>query len=50
LPYFASALAGTDFSLQGLIRKLAADTKVRLHAVEFEEEHLYRNVNEPGDL
>jgi molybdenum cofactor guanylyltransferase len=47
---FARALAGTDFSLQRVIRKLAADEKVRLYAVPVEDEHLYRSVNEPGDL
>src|SRR6202023_1368638 len=50
LPYFTSALAGNDFSLQGLIRKLAAEQKVTLHAVAVEREHLYRSANEPGDL
>lgn len=50
LPYFASALAGTDFSLQGLVRKLAGDKKVRLYAVPVENEHLYRSTNEPGEL
>jgi molybdopterin-guanine dinucleotide biosynthesis protein A len=47
---FAAALAGTDFSLQGIIRKLAADEKVRLYAVPVKDEHLYRSVNEPSDF
>jgi hypothetical protein len=49
-PNFAATLAGTDFSLQRLIRELAAEKKVRLYAVPVEDEHLYRSVNEPGDL
>jgi molybdopterin-guanine dinucleotide biosynthesis protein A len=47
---FAAALAGTDFSLQGIIRKLAADEKVRLYPVPVKDEHLYRSVNEPSDI
>jgi molybdopterin-guanine dinucleotide biosynthesis protein A len=47
---FATALAGTDFSLQRIIRKLAADEKVRLYAVPVKDEHLYRSVNEPSNL
>jgi molybdenum cofactor guanylyltransferase len=47
---FAAALAGTDFSLQRIIRKLVADEKVRLYAVPVKDEHLYRSVNEPDDF
>jgi molybdopterin-guanine dinucleotide biosynthesis protein A len=47
---FATALAGTDFSLQRIVRKLAADEKVTLYAVPVEDEHLYRSVNEPSDF
>jgi molybdopterin-guanine dinucleotide biosynthesis protein A len=47
---FAAALAGPDFSLQRIIRKLAADEKVRLYAVPVQDEHLYRSVNEPDDF
>jgi len=47
---FATALAGTDFSLQRVIRELAAAEKVRLHAVPVENAHLYRSVNEPDDF
>jgi molybdopterin-guanine dinucleotide biosynthesis protein A len=47
---FAAALAGTDFSLQRIVRKLAADEKVRLYAVPDKDGHFYRSVNEPGDL
>ena len=44
---FATALAGADFSLQRVIRHLAAEKKVRLLAVPAEDEDLYRSVNEP---
>ena len=47
---FAAALAGTDFSLQRIIRKLVADEKVRLYVVPVKDEHLYRSVNEPDDF
>src|SRR3977135_2600279 len=39
---FSEALASADFSLQRVIRKLAADEKVRLHGVPVGNEHLYR--------
>jgi molybdopterin-guanine dinucleotide biosynthesis protein A len=48
--HFAEALAGADFSLQRVIRELAAAEKVRLFSVPAGDEHLYRSVNEPGDL
>jgi molybdopterin-guanine dinucleotide biosynthesis protein A len=47
---FADALSGTDFSLQRVIRKLAADGKVTLHAVPVENANFYRSVNEPDDF
>lgn len=47
---FAAALAGTDFSLQSLVRKLAAAGKVRLLPVAPEDENLYLNLNEPIDF
>jgi molybdopterin-guanine dinucleotide biosynthesis protein A len=47
---FAAALAGSDSSLQRVIRKLAADEKVRLLAVPAQDEYFYRSLNEPGDL
>jgi len=47
---FAAALAGTDFSLQRIIRKLAAEEKVRFFTVSAKDEHLFRSVNEPGDF
>ncbi|MDP9098231.1 MAG: molybdenum cofactor guanylyltransferase [Verrucomicrobiota bacterium] len=47
---FSAALAGPDFSLQRIIRKLAANEKVRLYAVPIEDEPLYRSVNKPSDF
>lgn len=47
---FAAALAGSDFSLQGVIRKLVAEEKVRLSAVPAQDEHFYRSMNELGSL
>jgi molybdopterin-guanine dinucleotide biosynthesis protein A len=47
---FAVALAGTDFSLQRVIRKLAAEKKVTLFAVPAQDEHFYRSVNEPSSV
>jgi len=47
---FATALAGTDFSLQRVVRKLAAEEKVRLLAVPAQDEYFYRSVNEPDDF
>jgi molybdopterin-guanine dinucleotide biosynthesis protein A len=49
-PAFAEALTGADSSLQTLVRKLAAEDKIRLLSVATRDEHLYRNVNEPGDF
>jgi hypothetical protein len=36
--------------LQRIIQKLAAREKVQLFAVPPKEQHLYQNVNEPGDF
>lgn len=47
---FAAALAGPDYSLQPLVRKLAAGGKVRFFSVLSQDEHLYRSLNEPADL
>jgi molybdopterin-guanine dinucleotide biosynthesis protein A len=47
---FASALAGRDFSLQGLVRNLAAANKIQIVSVLENDEPLYRNVNEPADF
>ena len=49
-PDFATALAGRDFSLQGLVRNLAAANKVQIISVSEQDEHLYSNVNEPDDF
>jgi molybdopterin-guanine dinucleotide biosynthesis protein A len=46
---FGAALAGRDFSLQTVIRNLAASGKVKLWPVAEEDAKLYRSVNEPGD-
>ena len=47
---FRGALAGSDSSLQPLVRQLAAIDKIKLWAVGKEGAHLYRSVNEPGDV
>jgi molybdenum cofactor guanylyltransferase len=47
---FTAALAGDDFSLQQLLRKLAAEDKIALLPVAKEAGHLYRSVNQPGDF
>jgi molybdopterin-guanine dinucleotide biosynthesis protein A len=49
-PDFNAALAGPDFSLQTLVRKLVAAGKVRMFAVPQEDEGLYRSINTPEDL
>lgn len=46
---FAAALAGSDYSLQRVIRKLAADGKVRLLPVPERDAQSYQNWNGPGD-
>jgi molybdenum cofactor guanylyltransferase len=46
-PDFAEALAGADFSLQRLVRRLAAEDIIRFLPVPARDEHLYRSVNEP---
>src|SRR2546423_12378617 len=47
---FRAALAGSDFSLQLIVRKLAATEKIILWPVAREAGHLYPSVNEPGDI
>jgi molybdopterin-guanine dinucleotide biosynthesis protein A len=47
---FVTALGGTDFSLQSIVRKLVAEEKLELFAVPVEDRHFYRSVNEPSDL
>jgi molybdenum cofactor guanylyltransferase len=47
---FQDALAGSDFSLQPLVRKLAEVRKISLWPVAEESAHFYRSVNEPSDF
>jgi len=47
---FQAALAGSDFSLQHLVRKMAAAGRIKLSPVAKEHAHLYRSVNETADL
>jgi molybdopterin-guanine dinucleotide biosynthesis protein A len=47
---FQAALSDSVFSLQPLVRKLAATGKITLWPVANEAAHLYRSVNEPCDL
>ncbi|HYJ03825.1 MAG TPA: molybdenum cofactor guanylyltransferase [Chthoniobacterales bacterium] len=49
-PDFASALAGPDYSLQSLVRQLAASGKVRLLPVPSEDEDLFLSLNKPSDF
>lgn len=47
---FRAALSGSDFSLQPLVRKLAATGKITFWPVAKEAVHLYRSVNDPDEL
>jgi molybdenum cofactor guanylyltransferase len=47
---FATALAGSDFSLQALIRNLARAGTIQTLNVAVEARGFYRSVNEPADL
>jgi molybdopterin-guanine dinucleotide biosynthesis protein A len=47
---FRAALAGSDFSLQSIVGKLAAAGKVRLRPLPETAAHLYQNWNEPDDF
>lgn len=47
---FVAALAGSDFSLQTLMKELLKTGKVRILAVADEERDSYRSVNGPKDL
>src|SRR5688572_11164715 len=47
---FAAALAGADFSLQTLVRKLEGAGQVRMVHVLPQDEHLYRSLNSPSEL
>jgi molybdopterin-guanine dinucleotide biosynthesis protein A len=50
VPEFVAALAGNDFSLQGLIGKLVAAGKMRTFLVPEQDQRLYLSLNEPNDL
>ena len=47
---FQNALAGNDFALQPLVRRLLAIGKLRPVEVRADETSLFRNLNEPEDL
>ena len=47
---FRRALAGSDFSLQSVVRKLAVTGKVKVRPVPEADARLYQNWNEPGDV
>jgi molybdenum cofactor guanylyltransferase len=47
---FHGALRDSFFSLQPLVRKLASRGRITLRPVRKRAGHLYRSVNEPGDL
>jgi molybdopterin-guanine dinucleotide biosynthesis protein A len=48
--HFRSALAGTDFSLQTVVRRLVESGKLREVCVKDQEKTLFLNVNEMADL
>jgi molybdenum cofactor guanylyltransferase len=47
---FEATLAGSVFSLQPVVRQLAATGRITLWAVAKDNAHLYRSVNEPSDF
>ena len=47
---FVTALSGSDFSLQRIVRRLSENGKVRLLAIAETKAHLYRSVNAPDDF
>lgn len=47
---FGAALSGHDFSLQRIVRKLAAAGKIRPVPISEAHARLYRSVNAPADL
>ena len=47
---FRTALAGTDFSLQNIVRQLVRSGKLREISVTKEERRLFRNVNNTADV
>ena len=50
LANFRGALSGTDFSMQTVARRLAAEGKLRVVPVTSQERNLFRNLNEPEDI
>ena len=50
LSEFLLSLDGDDFSLQRVARRLIDAGKLRVIKVRPDEEHCYRNLNEPADL
>ena len=50
LANFQTALSGTDFSMQTLAGRLAAEGKLRVVPVTSQERNLFLNVNELSDL
>ena len=50
LASFQTALSGTDFSLQTVVGRLAAEGKVRVVPVTSQERNLFLNLNELSDL
>jgi molybdopterin-guanine dinucleotide biosynthesis protein A len=47
---FRTALAGSDFSLQNIVRQLVRSGKLREICVAKEETRLFRNVNKMSDV
>ncbi len=47
---FRGALAGTDFSLQSVVRRLVESGKLREVRVKEQEKKLFLNVNELSDM
>jgi molybdopterin-guanine dinucleotide biosynthesis protein A len=47
---FCAALAGSDFSLQNIVRHLVTSGKLRAISVTEEERRLFRNVNNMSDV
>ena len=47
---FRSALAGTDFSLQNVVRRLVESGRLREVRVRKQETKLFLNMNEPSDV
>lgn len=50
LTNFQRALLGTDFSMQSVASRLAAEGKLRVVPVTSQERKLFLNLNEPADL